>query len=177
MENIKFRTPKRIESCTNKQLWHLNNFDKGSAKFEMMHGATPMNFEKRQICFSNSFRKNIDNSLRKIADEKIEKINTRHFSMLKNRSHHRAHQILSSPVSSSKRKTRSRLRHPKIAIPRKNHRVIKAFCIQSDLDEDLSIFLREENEKSNYTQDDMQFFRPNSDWEEKRLETPGFVTQ
>lgn len=51
-----------------------------------------------------------------------------------------------SPVDSSKRNTRSRLRHPKIAIAKKHRDKLRAFSIHSDLDDNLSIFSREYNE-------------------------------
>lgn len=46
--------------------------------------------------------------------------------------------FLQNPVNYFKRNSRSRLRHPKIAIPRKNFDKIRAFSIHSQMDEDSS---------------------------------------
>jgi hypothetical protein len=99
--------------------------------------------------------------------------------MMKQRDDERAKSLVNSPNNTSKRKIRSRLRHPKIAIPRKNHEVIRAFSINSDFEDDTSIFSREgmHMEGSSFAHEDPEYFRTEMNDEDERLDTPGFLTK
>lgn len=83
------------------------------------------------------------------------------------------------PTAKSKRTTRSRLRHPKIAIPKKKLDKLRAFSINTDFDDEISIFSREceEPESVSPTPKHVPYFRSNSHFEDKRVETPGFMTE
>lgn len=99
--------------------------------------------------------------------------------MMKERDHNKPKSLVNSPNNTSNRKIRSRLRHPKIAMPRKNHEVIRAFSINSDFDDDISLFSRDGicREGNSFANDDFEFFRAEMTKEDERVDTPGFITK
>ena len=74
--------------------------------------------------------------------------------------------------------TRSKRRHPKIAISRKNQDKIRAFSLHSDFDDDESNLSKDFNdfEELNRQKDKETHFRSNSMMEGNRLDTPGFIS-
>jgi hypothetical protein len=154
------------------------------SRFAFLTGATPMSYENRQNQFSNSFRKKINNSLKKIAGLESPLPHTRHFSMIKQRSFN-----CETPVGNKNslekklsRHVESRLRHPKIALSRKHNNKMRAFSINSELDDGISMFSREANDPNELNRDinfsrDRDYFKSNSIAESTRLDTPGFQTK
>jgi hypothetical protein len=143
-----------------------------------------MSYENRQNQFSNSFRKKINNSLKKIAGLESPLPQTRHFSMIKQRSFN-----CETPVGNKNRLEKklsrhveSRMRHPKIALSRKHSNKLRAFSINSELDDGISMFSREANDPSEHKREinfsrDRDYFKSNSIAESNRVDTPGFQTK
>lgn len=157
-------------------------FDTASQKasrLDFLNGATPMNYEHRQVHFSNSFRKKINNSLRKIACLDSPSNHARHFSMMKQRTLNCDTPLNNSPEKKLSRKIGSRMRHPKIALTRKHQSKLRAFSINSEFDDGISIFSREVSESRHDTDfnKDCEYFRSNSNVQSTRLDTPGFITK
>ena len=84
-----------------------------------------------------------------------------------------------SPALSHNKTTRSKRRHPKIAITRKNQDKIKPFSLHSELEENDSIFSKDFNEivETSKQWDNCINFRSSSMMESSRLDTPGFVSK
>jgi hypothetical protein len=154
------------------------------SRYAFLTGATPTSYENRQNQFSNSFRKKINNSLKKIAGLESTLPQTRHFSMIKQRSFNCETPAgnRNSPEKKLSRHVESRLRHPKIALSRKHNNKLRAFSITSEFDDGISMFSREANDPSepkraiNFSRD-RDYFKSNSIAESIRLDTPGFQTK
>ena len=117
--------------------------------------------------------------MKKIAVQERPTNHLRNLSMMKKRGGEDELDTVQSPSLKSKRSTRSRLRHPKIAIPKKKLDKLRAFSINSDFDDEISIFSREceEPEAMSPTPKHVPYFRSNTNFEDKRVETPGFMTE
>ena len=97
--------------------------------------------------------------------------------MIKQRYAQRGNSLEAIPNERGSRLTNSRLRHPKIAITMKNKHKLRAFSINSEFDDNISIFSREANEleKPFSPPEDRFVFRSKSDVNDCRLNTPGFM--
>lgn len=176
MESLCVKNSRKLEPIELNHLIGYNSPKNASVKFDALLGSTPMNYERRQVSFSNSFRKNIDNNLRQIAGKESPSMNLRHLSMMKQRDLNMPLILGKASGEISKRTTRSRLRHPKIAISKRHPDKLRAFSIHSDFDDEISIFSREGNEKDEPLRAlvDDSFFRCNTNFDEGRVATPGF---
>lgn len=138
-----------------------------------------MNYEHRQVHFSNSFRKKINNSLRKLACLESPSNQARHLSMMKQRTINCETSMAGSPEKKLSGKIGSRIRHPKIALTHKHRSKLRAFSINSEFDDGISIFSREVSESRqdiDFTKE-CEYFRSNSNVQSTRLDTPGFISK
>lgn len=84
--------------------------------------------------------------MRKIAGQETPTNHLRHISIFKDRDLENILAESKSPALSHNKTTRSKRRHPKIAITRKNQDKIKPFSLHSELEENDSIFSKDFNE-------------------------------
>jgi hypothetical protein len=134
-------------------------------------------FKVPKESFSGSLRKNTQDNINMINGLETPNYIVRDISVVKKRDRYKLVSVVASPGSTYNRSQRSRLRHPKIALPRKNFEKIRVFRLNSNADEDTeSIFSRELNDTQDDTSTYPPYFRAKSNIGIARIDTPGFLS-
>ena len=120
----------------------------------------------------SEFRNNTKPNIQGVGIGDLKNQYSREKSELKTRDRNKMFKFLQTPLNSDKRIFRSRLRHPKIAVTRKNMDKIRAFSIQSDFEDCEHLLSFEDSQDSSHLDDP---FKANSYFESNRIDTPGFM--